>query len=176
MRKVGIALFMLVWVVGVAQATPGNGFSGVTLASGKFEDIDVNHLFSPNELNAPGVFTSPNTPPKLPWHSIQMAAGESDLYIQSNTWVAGGHTGWHSHPGHSLIIITSGTVTVYHGDDPACEPHTYSAPATIVDYGGNEVHMIRNETSNPVIGFAVQLIPHGANRRLDRPANPACGF
>ena len=51
------------------------------------------------------------------------------VYIQSNTWAAAQpgqtvpNTGWHSHPGHSLIIVTSGTLTDYEADDPTCTPH-----------------------------------------------------
>ena len=30
--------------------------------------------------------------------------GSSDIYVVHNTIVPGGHTGWHSHPGPSLIL------------------------------------------------------------------------
>ena len=49
---------------------------------------------------------------------MQKTKGASDLYVQSNVWAPGGTTGWHTHPGHSLIIVTAGTVTAYDGDDP----------------------------------------------------------
>ena len=49
------------------------------------------------------------------------------MYVQSNVWQPGGSTGWHTHPGHSLIIVTAGTVTAYEGDDPDCTPHVYTA-------------------------------------------------
>jgi len=29
--------------------------------------------------------------------------------------------GWHTHPGHSLITLTAGTVTAYGGNDPNYE-------------------------------------------------------
>jgi hypothetical protein len=66
---------------------------------------------------------------KTLWLSMQKTKGPSDLYVQSNTWLgvnpttrAIASTGWHSHPGASLIIVTSGTITDYESDDPACKP------------------------------------------------------
>ncbi len=152
-----------------AQATTAVGFTGVTIAKGTFGDINVfNHIVAPEvwkQWHGSDV-----------WLSWQKTKGDSDLYIQSNTWQPGGTTGWHSHPGHSLIIITSGTVTNYESDDPNCAPHVYAAPATLVDEGGDHVHMIRNETGQVATGYAVQLIPAGANRRIDADTPPQCAF
>ena len=63
---------------------------------------------------------------KNTWLSLQKTKGSSDLYLQSNLWKPGGSTGWHSHPGHSLIIVTAGTVTAYEGDDPDRKPTVYT--------------------------------------------------
>ena len=67
------------------------------------------------------------------------------MYVQNNVWVPGGTSGWHTHPGHSLIIVTAGTVTTYEADDPECTPHAYTVGMGIVDPGGGHVHNIRNE-------------------------------
>jgi hypothetical protein len=58
---------------------------------------------------------------------------------------AGGTTGWHTHPGHSLIIVTAGAVTAYEGNDPSCKPTVYTVGMGFVDPGGGHVHNIRNE-------------------------------
>ena len=135
--------------VGDVPATPASGFAGTTLAVGRFGDIDVaNHV------------------PK----------GPSDLYVQSNVWAPGGTTGWHTHPGHSLIIVTAGTVTAYEGDDPSCTPHVYTAGMGFVDPGGDHVHVLRNEDSIEARTIAVQLIPAGATRRIDAESPAACPF
>ena len=60
--------------------------------------------------------------------------------------ISTGTTGWHTHPGQSLIIVTEGTVTAYEGDDPECKPTVYTKGMTFVDPGGDHVHIIRNET------------------------------
>ncbi len=91
-------------------------------------------------------------------------------------WAPGGSTGWHTHPGHSLIIVTAGTVTAYDAHDSKCEPHIYEAGTGFVDPGGDHSHIIRNEGSVEARTVAVQLIPADATRRVDV-ANPGnCPF
>ena len=149
------------------RATAAAGFVGQTVVMGTFDEINVfNHIVPPDFWK-----TWHNSDVWLSW---QKTKGDSDLYIQNNTWQPGGSTGWHSHPGHSLIIVTSGTVTDYESDDHHCRPHVYRAPATFVDSGGDHVHMIRNETSEIATGYAVQLIPAGATRRIDSDVPPNC--
>jgi quercetin dioxygenase-like cupin family protein len=160
---IGAAAAGITAYAGNVFATPASGFVGTTIAVGRFDDIDVfNQSF-------------PAWYPR-PWISIQKTKGPSDLYIQSNVWAVGGSTGWHTHPGHSLIIVTAGAVTDYEGDDPLCTPHVYTAGMTFVDPGGDHVHLVRNEGAIQATGFAVQLIPAAAARRIDALGNPSCGF
>ena len=155
------------------QATPPAGFTGTTIALGRFGEIDVsNHQFIPD---VPGSAEHRHHWPNL-WLSLQKTKGDSDVYVQSNVWGPGGTTGWHTHPGHSLIIVTAGTVTAYEGDDRRCRPHVYTAGMGFVDEGGDHVHLIRNEDSIEARTIAVQLIPAGAVRRTDSEGNPACSF
>jgi len=147
---IGAAAVGITAYAGNVFATPATGFMGTTIALGQFDDIDVfNQSFPPGFLR--------------PWISIQKTKGPSDLYIQSNVWAVRGSTDWHTHPGHSLIILTAGTVTAYEGDDPLCTPHSYTAGMTLVDPGDGHVHLIRNEGAIQATGFAVQ-------------GNPSCGF
>ena len=150
-------------------ATPQSGFTGTTIAVGRFGPIDVdNQAFFP--ANSPF-----NTHPgNNLWLSMQKTKGTSDMWVQSNVIAPGGTSGWHSHPGHSLIIVTAGTITAYEGDDPACAPHQYSAGEGVVDHGGDHVHILRNETNVEARTVAVQLIPAGAARRIDAAAPPNC--
>jgi len=102
--------------------------------------------------------------------------GETDFYVQQSTWAAGGNTGWHTHPGASFILVTSGTVTAYEGDDPACSPHVYTAGQGFIDPGGEHTHIIRNEGTVTATSVTVQLIPAGAMRRIDVPNPGNCPF
>ena len=153
------------------MATPGNsGFKGTTLIKATFDEFSVF-----NSLVIPASDTDGKA---SVWLSSQKTKGRSDVYIQTNTWDPGGSTGWHTHPGHSLIIITQGTITEYDGDDPTCSPHTYTGtlanPATLVDPGGDHVHLIRNEGDVQVKGYAIQIVPANAQRRIDAEQPAAC--
>jgi len=156
---------------GTLRATPASGFTGTTIAVGRFGNIDVSHLsFFPTSVPA-------NKRHAInPWISTQRTKGPSDLYVQNNVWQPGGTTGWHTHPGHSLIIVTAGTVTAYEGDDESCTPHEYTVGQGFVDEGGDHVHLLRNEGDVEARTVAVQLIPAGATRRIDAGANPHCAF
>ena len=145
----------------VASATPAVGFTSTTLATATYEPIDVKG----------------SNQPEGDWIAKLKTHADSDLYVQSNVWQPNGTSGWHTHPGFSLITVTSGTVTAYHGDDPTCTPHVYTAGMGFIDRGGDHVHLIRNEGTVEARSITVQLIPDEAARRIDvTPAPGNCGF
>ena len=155
--------------VGTVRATPASGFTSTSLAIGRVPEFDVMHNLVLDDAD-------PANSRKHVWHSTQKTKGESDLYVQSNVWVPGGTSGWHTHPGHSLITVTAGAVTAYEGDDPNCTAKVYTLGMTFVDEGGEHVHVIRNEGAIEARTITVQLLPAGATRRIDAQGNPACGF
>ena len=165
--------------VGRVSATPAVGFfKATTIATGTFGEIDAFNHSPKKDLPAGNDGDV--------WLSMQKTKGQSDLYVQSNFWPAVNpttgaiaSTGWHTHPGHSLIIVTSGSITDYMAD---CMPHVYTAVSgqplpTLVDPGSGHLHNIRNEGSVPASTIAVQLVPYDparANRRIDAPAPESC--
>ena len=143
-----------------ASATPANsGFKATTIATGTFGDIDVFNQSSKNDL--PAGF------PGDVWLSLQKTKGLSDLYVQNNVWQPGGTSGWHTHPGRSLITVIEGTVTAYEGDDPDCKPTVYTKGMGFVDPGHGHVHNLRNEGGVEARTITVQLLPAGAPPRID---------
>ncbi len=140
-------------------ATSLSGFSGTTIAVGRFGDIDAANQV----LREFG----DSTPNKDLWLSLQKTKGPSDLYVQNNLWVPNGSTGWHTHPGHSLIIVTAGTVTAYEGDETSCTAKEYAVGMGFVDPGGEHAHLLRNEGAVEARTVAVQLVPASAARRID---------
>jgi quercetin dioxygenase-like cupin family protein len=161
---------MLFSYSGHVWATAANGFMATTLAKGTLGPFEVfNHSILPN----PTGDGDNDSDHRNVWLSFQKTKGSSDLYVQSNVWQAGGSTGWHSHPGHSLITVTAGAVTDYESDDPECKPHVYTQGMSFVDSGGSHVHIIRNEGTVLASTIAVQLIPAGATRRIDAATAPA---
>jgi quercetin dioxygenase-like cupin family protein len=154
---------------GLAWATPATGFVGTTIALGRFGEIDV--------LNTQVLATNPwrdDGQGKNVWLSLQKTKGASDLYVQNNVVQPGGDSGWHSHPGSNLVIVTAGTVTDYESDDPGCKPTVYTQGMGFVDAGVNHVHLIRNEGTVVATTMAVQLIPANAARRIDEPQPSNC--
>ena len=123
-------------------------------------------LFGPIDAKA-------RTEPSSLWHSKIKTHGQSDVYVVDNKIAPGGSTGWHSHPGTSLILVVAGTVTNYMGDGRM--PHVYHAGEGFIDRGGKEVHILRNEDpSVEAETIAVQFLPQGAVRRIDQPDPGTC--
>lgn len=152
----------IVGTAGSALATPPQGFTSTTTAQAQFAAFDVSNYF----ISDKG---------KL-WFSSEQTKGKSDGYFLTNTWDPGGTTGWHSHPGHTLIIVTAGTITHYDGDDPKCKPHVYTAGMSFVDRGGSHVHIVRNEGDVQAQVIAFRLVPAGQPGRIDEPDPGNCAF
>ena len=109
------------------------------------------------------------------WNLKLKAKGDSDLYVTQHTFPVGAHTGWHTHPGPSLITVISGALTVYEASDPTCTPKIYTAGQSFTDIGCGDVHLVRNEGSVIAQDVAVQIVPKGAPRRIDvTPAPSNC--
>jgi uncharacterized cupin superfamily protein len=163
----GAAIAVAALYAGNVMATPADRFTSTTLALGRFDKIDVvNQRVSPPVGDRAGTV----------WLSLQKTTGPSDLYVQSNVWEPGGSSGWHTHPGHSLITVVAGTVTAYEGDDPQCKPHVYTQGMGFVDPGGEHVHVLRNEGAVEARTITVQLLPAAATRRIDAPDPGNCSF
>jgi quercetin dioxygenase-like cupin family protein len=94
--------------------------------------------------------------------------GLSDVYVVYNKIAPGGYTGWHSHPGISIISVKSGTVSEYHPDD-LDTPHVHVAGTSFVE-PADTVHNMVNEGDSDVELVAVQILPLGAKRRIEAPA------
>ena len=139
-----------------APATPASGFSAVQQWKGNFSDIDAKLKTSTFDL-------------KLD------TKGEGDLYVTRNAIQPGGYSGWHMHPGPSLIIVTQGTITAYDSHNPLCTPTTYTTGATFLD-SGDHAHMLKNETDGSAETVAVQILPNDETRRIDAPEPNNCSF
>jgi quercetin dioxygenase-like cupin family protein len=154
------ALFVLVMGVagygGTALATPPSGVTSKVFAVGQFDEIGAKTLSST-------------------WQARINTKGESDLHVLENTIVQGGSFGWHSHPGPSLVIVKTGALTLYRGDDPECKPQVVEAGSGFVDEGG-DVHLVRNEGSVVTVVYVTSLVPRGVARRIDEPSPGNCPF
>ena len=110
------------------------------------------------------------------WRASLRTRGVSDVYVVDTVFSPGDSTGWHSHPGPSLVIVKTSTVTNYEVVGSTCTSHTYTAGQGFVDAGGSDEHMVRDDTSAPAELIAVQILPGGSQRRIDEPAPANCPF
>ncbi len=89
----------------------------------------------------------------------------------------GGYTGWHTHPGPVIVLVKSGQLSFYAGDDPTCTARTYSAGQAFIDKGQGSVHIGRNEGSENLELWSAYLdVPPGEAFRIDTPAPGNCHF
>jgi len=155
---------LLVAYGSVALATPPSGVTSLPIAKGRFGDIDAKSKTD----------TDPSTRTDF-WQATIKTKGSSDLEVLQNTIAPGGTFGWHSHPGPSLVIVKSGTASLYMADDPTCTAHVFATGSGFVDSGG-DVHVVRNEGDVDLVVVVASLIPAGATRRIDQPNPGNCPF
>ena len=150
------AVLAVVAIGGIALATPSVGVTSTTIATGRLDEVHL-HVKTGR------------------WKAELETKGQSDITIVENRVAPGGTFGWHSHPGPSIIIVKSGTITFYDGNDPSCAPEVVTAGQAVID-NGNHVHLGRNEGTVEVDVIVTRLLPAGAAPRIDQPNPGNCGF
>jgi quercetin dioxygenase-like cupin family protein len=149
-------------LAGLAYATPNSGVlvNFIAARAGFADPTDLK--FKVTTANGEEVIHVPNA---------------QDTVIQQVVIGPGGFTGWHTHPGPVLVLVKSGTLTLYPGDDPTCTGHTYTAGQAFIDRGQGHIHIGRNEGSeNLELWSAYFDVPPGQPFRIDEPAPGNCPF
>ena len=153
--KVLIGVAAVLAAVGIALATPIVGLISPFLAVGTHN--------SDLEADGSGVSTSGAS------FRVQLNAdGPSTSSIQDSSIGAGGHNGWHSHPGMVVVILLSGSITWY---DANCTPTNYKAGDAWVE--GGQIHAFKVTSATPIHALAYFLTAQGVPVRTDQPA-PEC--
>ena len=140
--RAGLVVGVLVAVAaGVALATPGSGFVGEVIARGTV-----------------------NGPIKI------KTDHPSDFVVQTINVAPGGFSGWHTHPGATLVTVKSGTLVL---TDRHCNSTTYEAGDAFFQ-PANEVHNATNPSAHDsTVLWTAYVLPVGAAIRTDAP-NPGC--
>jgi hypothetical protein len=146
-------------VATAVQATPSTATT-TQLAEG---------ILPPMDLNANG-----KTLDGKHWSVGLRTRGLTDGYVIDNKFAPGQTSGWHSHPGPSIVYVVAGSITNYASTQLNCAGVTYSAGTEFVDAGGSDVHMLSNDGRVPAETIAVQFIPDGQQRRIDKPEPANC--
>ena len=144
-----------VGVVSIALATPVVGVLAPLLAVG-------NHNA---EMHARGTAT---TSGGEPFKAEFETEGPATLSTQSYSVAAGGHNGWHSHPGMVFNTLVSGSIEWY---DENCTPTTYIAGDSWVEGSQPHAYRVISPTAIQAVGWFV--IAQGQPLRTDLPA-PSC--
>jgi quercetin dioxygenase-like cupin family protein len=144
-----------VTAVGVALATPVVGVLAPLLAVG-------NHNA---EMHARGTAT---TSVGEPFRAEFETEGPATLSTQIYSVAAGGHNGWHSHPGMVFNTLVSGSIEWY---DENCTPTIYAAGDSWVEGSQPHAYRVISATAIQAVGWFVTA--HGQPLRTDLPA-PSC--
>ena len=146
-----------------AFATPPSGILSATVfARASFADPTDLKL----KIDLPG-----------PGKDVIRVNNSQETVVQQVIIAPGGHTGWHSHPGPTLVLIKSGQMSFYDGEEPTCTVRTYSVGEAFIDSGQGHVHIARNEgTENLELWVIYFDVPPGGAFRIDAASPGNCPF
>lgn len=99
------------------------------------------------------------------------SGAERDVVVQQVTIGPGGHSGWHSHPGASVVYLESGALSLY-GEN--CVRQSFTAGQGVVE-PGHHLLLARNEGAAPVVLRVVFFdVPVAGSARIDQPEPGTC--
>ena len=113
---------------------------------------------------------------KADGYDVQLKSHDNtDIAVTNIAVTPGGHSGWHYHPGPVLVVVKTGAITFYHGDDPTCSGTRHPAGTVFIEKGG-DVGIARNEEAVETTVVATFFVPAGGPTRIDAPAPGNCAF
>jgi quercetin dioxygenase-like cupin family protein len=154
-------------LVTIVHATPIVGLLfGTILASGSINDEIVQRV----RVSLPPVVgnSDEKEDQEDEWTAKLFTSGPSTFYVQDVSYIPGGHTGWHSHPGILLSSVTEGSIEWY---DSQCIRHVYNVGDALTE--STEPHYVRNVGPVNARFMVTYILAEGQPRRIDQPA-PAC--
>lgn len=144
------------WIVGASIFAASMLLSGVAVATDPTGLIVSEVIGAGSMSNGAGFAALPGT----------------NTVVADFTFGPNSSTGWHTHPGKTLVTVKSGTFTVYHARD--CAPNVYQPGDAFVELPSS-VHVGRNETSGTVeLGVVFFGVPIGGSPRISQPQPAGC--
>jgi hypothetical protein len=109
-------------------------------------------------------------------YDVQLKSNDNtDVVVATIVVGPGGTSGWHLHPGPAVVVVKTGSVTTYHGDDPSCSPTLHPAGSSFIEDGGM-VHIARNEGTVNANLVTTYFVPAGSPTRIDADDPGNCSF
>jgi quercetin dioxygenase-like cupin family protein len=97
----------------------------------------------------------------------------NDVAVNQNTIQPAGFSGWHSHPGTTVIAVQSGQVTLY--SEPiaggTCRVRTYTAGQLFLEHPKNEYNAVNTGAEPAVVAVTFFNVPHDGSARIEQ-TNP----
>jgi quercetin dioxygenase-like cupin family protein len=146
-KWLGVAMIVtsLTTVVGVAVATTGSGFTVTPIVSAEVAD------------------------------RIRITQAEHKSTVVADfTFEPGGTTGWHTHPGPTMVLVKEGEFTLHRNRHGKCRTETYGPGEAFVERPSS-VHMGSNEGDVPtrVVAVFFRIADDGVTR-IDQPDPGVC--
>ena len=148
---VAVGVTVLALVVGAALATPPKDATTTPLTRATLGNF---------EAKSDGI-------------EVETERRSADIAIAKVVIEPGGSTGWHHHPGVTLVSVASGTVTEY---DKKCEKSVHKAGEGFVE-SNDAVHVVRNKSNVNAVLYATLIVPTNTTDeglRIDEPKPSNC--
>jgi quercetin dioxygenase-like cupin family protein len=130
---------------------------------------------------AAGVATPPSKLVNVPLaRGTDVSEGTLPLQIGTDVAMAqitvdpGGSSGWHSHPGGAIIVVKTGTLTLYRSIGGQCEIHPYSEGHMFIERPGEVDDVVNTGTIPYVLFVTFPRVPQGESARTDEPDPGTC--
>jgi quercetin dioxygenase-like cupin family protein len=138
------------------RAYPGGGLRATPAAPPVVELLSRGSVAKPFEVRA---------------HGIELDADRRiDVAVAHLTFKPSGSTGWHRHPGPTVVTITTGELTI---TDNTCRSRTYQAGDTFVEPGPPR-HVAVNTADTTTETIVTFFVPRGASALSIPAAAPPC--
>lgn len=133
--------------------TPGSGVTPTIIARGNIGAFHVQSRFEKYTI-------------ELKTHD------DTDVQVRSAVAVPGSYSGWHTHPGPVILVIKTGTLTLYDAANPSCTPRVYSAGSAFFE--GTTPHNVKNEGVVAVEYATIFFVPKNGPTRIEADFPPNC--
>lgn len=152
------SILVVLVLVGLLAAAVGTAFgtssTGVTAETARGPLVD-----RPLDVNMN--FGNGTTKVKL------STKGPMEVAVQRIVAAPGATFGWHSHPGPTIVTVSSGTLTLYHAEHCTVGIN-YTAGQSFSNLP-DEIHLARNNGSVTLVVYASYFVPAGSGPlRIDQ--------
>jgi quercetin dioxygenase-like cupin family protein len=129
-----------------------------------------------------GLAVASATPPSSGFTSVLIGRGQAarsfeanqrkgnDVAVNQITVEPAGFSGWHSHPGTTVVAVQSGQVMLF--SEPIaggeCRVRTFTAGQVFLEHPSNKANAVNTGSEPYVVAATFFNVPHGGLSRIDQ--------